>query len=98
MDHFAEYWTPIGAASLLDVPHSLHDSSHPKTGHVIPDRRRQPPLSFERIPYCELVDSREECPADAWLPDVRLHVFGHIHEAYGAQIITRKPPLKSHPD
>jgi hypothetical protein len=27
-----------------------------------------------------------------WLPDVRLHVFGHIHEAWGAQIITRYPP------
>lgn len=28
----------------------------------------------------------------AWLPDVRLHVFGHIHEAWGAQIIVRHPP------
>lgn len=33
-----------------------------------------------------------EYPIDTWLPDVRLHVFGHIHEAWGAAIITREPP------
>ena len=39
------------------------------------------------------MDSGEETPAETWLPDVRLHVFGHIHEARGAQIITRKLPV-----
>jgi hypothetical protein len=33
-----------------------------------------------------------EYASDTWLPNVRLHVFGHIHEAWGAAIITREPP------
>jgi hypothetical protein len=51
------------------------------------------PLSFPHAPRRMSLGGREECSNEAWLPDVRLHVFGHIHEARGAQIITRKPPV-----